>query len=97
MGIERVRMEGLVKTFGATAALRGVSGELRAGELTMIEGANGSGKTTLLRILGIIMKPTAGLGTMAIEYDDRQQSEFRVIELHASELPSIAIGADDLD
>jgi len=53
-------MEGLVKTFGATAALRGVSGELRAGELTMIEGANGSGKTTLLRILGTIMKPTAG-------------------------------------
>jgi ABC-type multidrug transport system ATPase subunit len=59
-GIDRVTFERLVKTFGATAALRGVSGSVRAGELTMIEGANGSGKTTLLRILGTIMRPTAG-------------------------------------
>ena len=59
-GIERVVFERLVKTFGATAALRGVSGTVRSGELTMIEGANGSGKTTLLRILGTITRPSAG-------------------------------------
>src|SRR5690606_37970346 len=59
-GIERVVFERIVKTFGATAALRGVSGTIRRGELTMIEGANGSGKTTLLRILGTIVRPTGG-------------------------------------
>ncbi len=53
--------------------------------------------TTDAEGIAVVMKPTAGLGTMAIEHDDRQPSEFRVIELHASELPSIAIGADDLD
>lgn len=59
-GIERVVFERLVKTYGATAALRGVSGVVPRGALTMIEGANGSGKTTLLRILGTISRPSAG-------------------------------------
>jgi len=58
--IQRVRMSRLVKTFGATAALRGVNAELQAGKLTIVEGPNGSGKTTLLRILGTILKPTSG-------------------------------------
>ncbi len=58
--LEVVRARKLVKTFGATAALRGVSFELLPGELTLIEGANGSGKTTLLRILGTMLRPTSG-------------------------------------
>jgi ABC-type multidrug transport system ATPase subunit len=60
MSVSSVRFDALVKTFGATMALRGVSGELHAGRLTLIEGANGSGKSTLLRILGTIMRPTSG-------------------------------------
>src|SRR5579872_4217004 len=58
--IERVRGRRLVKTFGATAALRGVDVELARGELALIEGANGSGKTTLLRILGTMLRPSSG-------------------------------------
>lgn len=57
--IRAVRAERLVKTFGSTAALRGVDVELAPG-LTLIEGANGSGKTTLLRILGTLLAPTSG-------------------------------------
>lgn len=57
--IRLVRAERLVKTFGSTAALRGVDLELAPG-LTLIEGANGSGKTTLLRILGTLLAPTSG-------------------------------------
>jgi heme exporter protein A len=57
--IAEVRIESVVKTFGATAALRGVSATLRPG-LTLVEGANGSGKTTLLRIVGTIMAPSSG-------------------------------------
>jgi heme exporter protein A len=72
--IERVRFERLVKTFGATPALRGVSGELRAGSLTLIEGPNGSGKTTLLRILGTILPPSAG----TIAYDPLGSDPARV-------------------
>ena len=58
--IEKIIVDRVVKTFGATAALRGVSTEMRAGELTIIEGPNGSGKSTLLRILGTILRPTSG-------------------------------------
>lgn len=58
--IEAVKARGVVKTFGSTAALRGASIELRAGELVMIEGSNGSGKSTLLRILGTMLRPTRG-------------------------------------
>ncbi|HZO12996.1 MAG TPA: ABC transporter ATP-binding protein [Polyangiaceae bacterium] len=58
--IERVVLERVVKTFGATAALRGVSASIEHGHLTLLEGANGSGKTTLLRIIGTVLAPTSG-------------------------------------
>ena len=39
------------KQFGATQALRGLSFELRAGEMLALLGPNGAGKTTLIRAL----------------------------------------------
>ena len=42
------------------AALRGVSLELKGGELTLLMGPSGSGKTTLLTILGCMLTPTEG-------------------------------------
>ncbi|MGK4008458.1 ABC transporter ATP-binding protein [Sorangium sp. So ce1036] len=58
--IERVVARGVVKTYGTTAALRGVNATIEAGRLTLIEGANGSGKSTLLGILGTVVRPTSG-------------------------------------
>jgi ABC-type multidrug transport system ATPase subunit len=63
--IERVVARGVVKTYGATAALRGVNATIEAGRLTLIEGANGSGKSTLLGILGTVIRPTSG----AVSYE----------------------------
>ena len=62
--VERIEVQKLVKTFGATVALRGVDATFRAGRLTLVEGANGSGKSTLLGILGTLVRPTSG----AVEY-----------------------------
>jgi ABC-type multidrug transport system ATPase subunit len=59
-GIERVVTRGLLKAYGPTVALRGVTVTLERAQLTMIEGANGSGKSTLLGILGTVIRPTAG-------------------------------------
>ena len=59
--IERIEVQKLVKSFGATVALRGVDVTFRAGRLTLVEGANGSGKSTLLGILGTLVRPTSGL------------------------------------
>lgn len=45
---------------GLVRALKGVSLDIRAGELTLLMGPSGSGKTTLLSILGCILRQTRG-------------------------------------
>ena len=54
----------LAKSYGDTAALRGVSFEVRAGEVFGLLGPNGAGKTTLIRILMDILRPDAGTITL---------------------------------
>ena len=51
----------LHKAFGATAALRGASLTVRAGEVVAVMGPSGSGKSTLLHCLAGILRPDAGL------------------------------------
>src|SRR4029450_10504953 len=46
-----LRLTGLVKTYGAVRALRGVSFDLQAGEVHAIVGENGAGKSTLIKVI----------------------------------------------
>src|SRR5207237_10398007 len=55
-----VRMEGLVKRFGATRALAGVDLEVTQGTVFGLLGPNGAGKTTLVRVLATLLHPDAG-------------------------------------
>ena len=70
--LERVRLRELGKRFGRTQALRSLSLELRAGELTVLLGPNGSGKSTLLALLATLLAPDKG----TLDYDGQTQREF---------------------
>lgn len=55
-----IRIENLTKSFGDLQVLKGVSLEIKKGEVISIVGPSGAGKTTLLQLIGTLDKPTGG-------------------------------------
>jgi len=55
-----IRVEGVGKRFGDTAALASVSFSVEAGEMFGLIGPDGAGKTTLIRILTTLIDPDDG-------------------------------------
>jgi len=58
--MESIRAESVVKSFGSTRALDGISLRIEPGELFFLLGASGCGKTTLLRCIAGLETPTSG-------------------------------------
>ena len=85
-----VEVTDLVKTYGATRAVRGVSFEVGRGEILGILGPNGAGKTTTVEILSGLR--TADAGTVRVlgldPQRDRDELRRRVgVQLQAGQLP----------
>ena len=55
-----VEIKGLYKNFGKLEVLKGVTTDIKAGEVVAIIGASGSGKSTLLRCMDLLETPTYG-------------------------------------
>jgi ABC-2 type transport system ATP-binding protein len=64
-----LHLAGITKSFGARAALTGVSLDVAAGEIVLLVGRNGAGKTTLLRIATGFLDPDAGAGAAVATID----------------------------
>lgn len=55
-----IRTEHLCKSFGPLEVLKGISTEIRKGEVVAVIGPSGCGKSTLLRCMNLLEKPTRG-------------------------------------
>ncbi len=72
-----VCFKGLVKRYGAVAALAGVNLEVRRGSILALLGPNGAGKSTLFGCLLGLVRPTAGHIEFGGEpVSDEQRSRF---------------------
>jgi ABC-type multidrug transport system ATPase subunit len=59
-----IRVQDITKSYGKTQALKGVSLDVKKGELFGLIGPDGAGKTTLMRILMSLLLPDGGMATM---------------------------------
>jgi ABC-type multidrug transport system ATPase subunit len=76
LDFDRIEVRDLVKLYGPTRALAGLTLDLEAGAITAIEGPNGSGKSTLLNVLALLSRPSRGTLRFG-QHDPRKHPSLR--------------------
>ncbi len=74
-----IEVENLVKRFGSTVAVNGISFRVHDGEIYGLLGPNGSGKSTTMKVLSGILTPTSG--KVLVGGVDVSQDPLRVKEI----------------
>src|SRR3954452_21904049 len=69
-----IDVEGLTKSFDGRKVVRGISMQVRRGQIYGFLGPNGAGKTTTLRMLCGLLTPDEGRGT-CLGYDIRSEAD----------------------
>ena len=94
-----LKIRGLTKTFGDLEVLKGLTTDIRKGEVVVMIGPSGGGKSTFLRCMNLLEQPTAG----TIEFDgidivsadeptkNRVRSEMGMVFQHFNLFPHLSI------
>ena len=76
-----IKLQNVVKNYEGYEAVKGISLEVKDGELYVLLGPSGCGKSTLLNILGLLDNPTSGEyylnGTEVSKYTEAQRTNLR--------------------
>ncbi len=76
-----ITIKNLQKSFGSLKVLKGITLNVKKGEIVSIVGPSGAGKTTLLQIVGTLSRPDSGSvvidGTEVSKLSDNELSAFR--------------------
>ena len=87
-----IKAEGLTKSFGHKLVLRGVSFEVREGEVLGLLGPNGAGKTTTVRIIIGVLRPDSGSATVLDHDVLKEPLEVRRLTGYLPEIPCLYEG-----
>ena len=68
-----IRMENIVKTYGETRVLNGLSLSIEEGTFLTVVGSSGCGKTTLLKMINGLIKPDSG--KIMVKGQDLEQAD----------------------
>ncbi len=91
-----IRIDNLVKTFGATRAVDGISFTVERGEVVGFLGPNGSGKSTTMRMITGYYAPTAGKvsvgGHDVVDYPLQAKRLIGYLPENAAAYPEMTVG-----
>ena len=99
MGETLLKIESLKKCFGRLEVLKGISTEIRKGEVVVMIGPSGGGKSTFLRCMNLLEQPTEGSiifdGIDIVRADEktknRVRSEMGMVFQHFNLFPHLTI------
>ncbi|MFA5527475.1 MAG: ATP-binding cassette domain-containing protein, partial [Peptostreptococcales bacterium] len=81
-----LKVENLHVHYGAIHALKGISFEVKKGEIVTLIGSNGAGKTTTLHTIAGLLKPTSG-SIILKEQDLTKIEAHKLVSLGMAQVP----------